>query len=461
MGRDESDADGRSSETCLPASIRDPTAALSISPDGFGLFREIQVVVTDGPDTGKRARATSERLVIGSASGADLVLADSAVSRFHCELHAQGTAIVVRDLGSRNGTRIEGVFVREAYLEPGARLTVGRTTLRFEVGDTPVRVPLAKVARFGSMVGQSSAMRRVFDVLERAARSDATVLLEGETGTGKEAAAESIHSESSRKDGPFLVVDCGAIPANLLESELFGHEKGAFTGAHAAREGIFGAARGGTVFLDEIGELPLDLQPKLLRVLEKREIKRVGRPAYEPVDVRVVAATNRDLRTEVNDKRFRSDLFYRLAIVEVRLPPLRERMDDLPLLVDALLATNRSDDVPFMRSEAFREELARHRWPGNVRELRNHLDRCIALQQPMPFAGEATAEAVHDSGSNIDVSVPLREARDRATAAFERRYLDALLAAHSGNVSAAARAASVDRAYFYRLLWKHGLRATP
>ncbi|MBX3197134.1 MAG: sigma 54-dependent Fis family transcriptional regulator [Labilithrix sp.] len=460
MGQDTPDADARSSETRLPASGPDATAALTLSPDGFGLFREIQVVVTDGPDAGKRARATSERLVIGSASGADLVLTDSAVSRFHCELRAVGTAIVVRDLGSRNGTRIEGVFVREAYLEPGARLTLGRTTLRFEVGDAPVRVPLAKVARFGTMVGQSSAMRRVFDMLERAARSDATVLLEGETGTGKEAAAESLHAESSRKDGPFLVVDCGAIPANLLESELFGHEKGAFTGAHAAREGIFGAARGGTVFLDEIGELPLELQPKLLRVLEKREIKPVGRAAYEPVDVRVVAATNRDLRTEVNDKRFRSDLFYRLAIVEVRLPPLRERLDDLPLLVDALLAGSRGDSAPFTRSDTFQKELAHHRWPGNVRELRNHLDRCIALQQPMPFAGEATGEAPREAGAAVDVTMPLREARDRATADFERRYLDALLASCSGNVSAAARAAAVDRAYFYRLLWKHGLRAT-
>ena len=451
------------------SSAHDATATLAISPEGDGLVREVRLVVTgEGGDAGKRTHATSDRVVVGSASGADLVLSDKSVSRFHCEVRVEGNAVLVRDLGSRNGTRVDGVFVREAYLEPGATLTLGRVALSFDVGADPVRVPLSAAPRFGRLVGQSAAMRRVFGVLAQAAKSDATVLLEGETGTGKEATAEAIHAESPRRDKPFLIVDCGAIPANLLESELFGHEKGAFTGAHASQPGVFGAADGGTVFLDEIGELPLDLQPKLLRVLEKREIKRVGAVAYKPVDVRVIAATNRDLRTEVNQRRFRSDLFYRLAILEVRLPPLRERSEDLPLLVDALLDVVRSraaaESPPFLRSEAFRAELFRHRWPGNVRELRNHLERCIAFEEAIPFASPVEENTSSDAPigagpGEVAAHLPLREARERWVAEMERRYLDRLLAAHAGNVSAAARAAGVDRAYFYRLLWKHGLRS--
>jgi DNA-binding NtrC family response regulator len=382
------------------------------------------------------------------------------VSRFHCEVQAEGGAVVVKDLGSKNGVSIDGVRVSQAWLHGGAVITIGNTKLSFELAKEPVKAPMSARSKFGIMVGRSVAMRRAFSVLERAAQSNATVLLGGETGTGKEAAAESIHRESSRKDKPFIVVDCGAIPANLLESELFGHEKGAFTGASGLRTGAFEEADGGTLFLDEIGELEPDLQPKLLRVLERREIKRVGSSTYFPVDVRIIAATNRNLRTEVNAKNFRSDLYYRLAVVEVALPALRERVEDLPILVDAILARlGEHGGAPLgadlVKTREFQAAIGRHSWPGNVRELRNYVERCLALAEQAPLDEEAAAAGTELA---IDTSVPLKTARDRWTAVFERRYLEKVLEENGGNVSAAARAASVDRIHFYRLLWRNGLK---
>jgi transcriptional regulator with PAS, ATPase and Fis domain len=280
------------------------------------------------------------------------------------------------------------------------------------------------------------------------------VLLLGETGTGKEAVAESLHRESQRRNEPFIVVDCGAIPPNLLESELFGHVRGAFTGAVASREGAFEAANGGTLFLDEIGELPIDLQPKLLRALEAREVKRVGAKDYTAIDARIIAATHRDLAAEVNTQKFRSDLYYRLAVLEVRLPPLRERLEDLPELVEHMLKSLGAADKPeaaLCRTPEFLADLRRHSWPGNVRELRNYVERCLALNQMQPLGGA-------DELPVVDVTQPIKIARDRWTRAFERRYLEEILERHGGNVAAAARAAGVDRIYFYRLLWRHGLR---
>jgi DNA-binding NtrC family response regulator len=313
-------------------------------------------------------------------------------------------------------------------------------------GPTRIREQyLIEPTKFGQMVGRSAPMRTLFSLLERAAASDATVLVEGETGTGKEATAEAIHHEGPRKDGPFVVIDCGAIPHELLESELFGHERGSFTGAVAARQGAFEAASGGTIFLDEIGELSLDLQPKILRVLERRQVKRVGSTAYGNVDVRVIAATNRSLRAEVTAQRFRSDLYYRLAVVQVKLPPLRERIADLPILVDHVITALGAGERTIarsLRSHEFLDRLTRYRWPGNVRQLRNYIERCIALDD-----------------STIDITKPLRMAREQCVNHFERRYLEAILLKHNNNVSAAARSAEVDRIHFYRLLWKHGLRA--
>jgi two-component system response regulator GlrR len=316
--------------------------------------------------------------------------------------------------------------------------------------------------RFGRMVGRSPAMQAVFDVIGKASMSEATILLEGETGTGKEISAEAIHRGSPRRDKPFLVVDCGAMPPNLLESELFGHERGAFTGAVSARQGVFEAANGGTVFLDEIGELAIDLQPKLLRVLERREVRRVGTNNHLPVNVRLIAATNRSLRQQVAEQKFRSDLYYRLAVVEVKLPPLRERLPDLPLLVEHVvrnLGIVDEETLSAVRGPQFLAALGHHTWPGNIRELRNYLERCLALRDFAPPRG-ATATAAMPAGPEgaVNIGQPLREAREAWVSSFERRYLEELLRLHDNRVSAAARAAGVDRIYFYRLLWKHGLR---
>jgi two-component system response regulator GlrR len=319
--------------------------------------------------------------------------------------------------------------------------------------------------RFGRMVGRSASMRTLFSVMERAAESDATVLLEGETGTGKDATAKALHEASPRRSGPFVIVDCGAIPPQLMESELFGNERGAFTGAVTARAGAFEAASGGTIFLDEVGELSLDLQPKILRILEDRHVKRIGSNQYVPFDVRVIAATNRGLRGEVEAKRFRSDLYYRLAVVHINLPPLRERMADIPLLVQHELGRLDPGDRPelaALRSPEFVTKLSRYRWPGNIRQLRNYLERCVALRDPdCPLGADTMPPPLLKTVVAVDLTRPLRTARDELLNRFELAYIEAVLAHHDGNVSAAARAAGVDRVHFYRLLRKHGLREGP
>jgi two-component system, NtrC family, response regulator GlrR len=418
--------------------------------------RRFSLTVEAGPDRGATFQSASDRVVIGTHDGVDLQLSDRAVSRFHCELEIGAHAVFASDLGSLNGTEIDGVPIVRAPLRDGCALVVGTSKVRFKLELAHADLPLIEAERFGLLVGASPSIRLAMAQLARLSAGDSTVLLEGETGTGKELAAESIHRESARRDAPFLVVDCGAVPPELIESELFGHVKGAFTGATADRVGIFEAAHGGTVFLDEIGELEPQLQPKLLRVLERREIRRVGESVYRPIDVRVIAATHRDLRAEVNAQRFRPDLYYRIAVVSVRLPPLRERAQDLPLLVDAILEQLAMTEHPVadtLRTPAFRERLAAHAWPGNVRELRNYIERCLILRAPVPPSSAPTTidpvAATHE---------PLKLARERWTRVFEHAYLTDLLARHAGNVTAAARAAGIDRIHLYRLLWRNGLR---
>lgn len=420
-----------------------------------------RVTVVRGVDLGKSAVSTSETLVVGSDPSAHLALSDGTVSRFHCELTLVDGRVRVRDLGSRNGTVMGAVAITSGHLIDGAVLQLGNTDVRFDFSGGEVVLPLHEGDRFGRLVGSAGPMRRAFSLLSRAADSDVSVVLTGETGTGKDAAAESIHEASARRDRPFVVVDCSAIPADLIESELFGHERGAFTGAVASREGLFEAADGGTILLDEIGELPLLMQPRLLRVLESRSVKRVGGTKQIPIDVRVIAATNRNLRTEVNEKRFRADLFYRLAILEIVLPPLRERLDDLPLLVHRLLEHHAPAETAALLTGPFIAGLATHPWPGNVRELRNHLERCLALREASPIdpvGSSSSSSSSSSTGDLPDTGRPLKEARDAWTQALERRYVEVVLARHDGNVTAAARDAGVDRMYFYRLLWRHGLR---
>jgi transcriptional regulator with GAF, ATPase, and Fis domain len=459
----------------MPADI----GTLPLEETGGRAPQRFLLRVTAGPDAGLVHAGSGDRTVIGTHESADLRLTDPTVSRFHCEIVSTARGLLVTDLESRNGTRIDRLSVLQARASQGASLVLGRTTVALEIEAHPAEILRSQRDRFGVMVGQSPALRRAFALLERAAASDATVLLEGETGTGKDAAAESIHRESGRRDQPLIVVDCGALPASLLEAELFGYERGAFTGAVEARAGAFESATGGTVFLDEIGELALELQPKLLRVLERREVKRLGAARHKPVDVRVIAATNRRLHAEVNDQRFRSDLYYRLAVIEIRLPPLRERAEDLPLLVEHLLrgmGSGAEAEAARLREPAFLAELARHSWPGNVRELRNFLERCVALGELLQPAGAATAAAAPEAPAGgdpsldsprlagspdrlgIDLTLPLKEARQRHQRRFEEQYVRALMDHHGGNIAAAARSAGVDRITLYRLLWRFGMR---
>src|SRR5690606_28695 len=275
---------------------------------------------------------------IGAMEDNDLVVDDETVSRNHCKIFREGDQYMIADLGSTNGTFVNRVRIREAFLHEGCTITLGTSDIKFQPIDEKLRIVPSDRERFGDIIGRDRGMREIYAILEKIAPTDATVVIEGETGTGKEVVARTLHQQSRRRDGPFMVFDCGAVPENLIESELFGHEKGSFTGAIATRQGVFELAHGGTVFLDELGELALDLQPKLLRVLEQREVKRVGGVKPIKVDVRIVAATNRDLEEEVRAGRFREDLFYRLTVVRLQLPPLRERKDDIDLLARHFLA---------------------------------------------------------------------------------------------------------------------------
>jgi len=296
-------------------------------------------------------------------------------------------------------------------------------------------------------------MRKLFAFLAKVAASEINVLIEGESGTGKELVAAEIVQRGPRAERPFVIVDCGAISPNLVESELFGHVRGAFTGAERDRVGAFETADGGTVFLDEIGELPLELQPKLLRTLEAKEIRRVGETRPRKVNVRVIAATNRDLEREVNRSRFREDLYFRLAVMSVRVPPLRERLEDLPILIRGFLSTLGVPDQLELFPARVLSELAAHDWPGNVRELRNYVERTVVLKEPLPAGTRQTSPP-----SDVDLRLPFKVAKDAVVDAFERSYIAALLDEAGGNISRAARKAGMDRMYLHRLVQKHGLK---
>ena len=341
---------------------------------------------------------------------------------------------------------------------PGAPLTIGQTELRL-VGPPPV-VPLHAEDRLGSLRGTSPAMREVFSIIERVARSSAPVLVTGETGTGKELVADALHRLSPRAEGPLVVCDLAAMPASLVESELFGHVRGAFTGADRPREGTFETAHGGTIFLDELGELDRQLQPRLLRVLETGQVKAVGAAQYRKVDVRVVAATNRDLVAETRAGAFREDLYHRLAVVQVHLPPLRERSEDVPLLARHFVevVSERLGREPPLLDALALEALGAYEWPGNVRELRNVIDRALSLDPEAPVLDLGRlALGTQEGRPLVDASLPFRQAKEHLIAAWERDYITSLLSRSGGNVTSAARQAGMDRVYLHRLMKKHGM----
>ncbi len=432
-----------------------------LSRDAAGLklrSRKIQVAVVAGPQAGQSFDFSGPEVRIGSARGCELILLDGAVSRHHLTLKIEKGGIRVVDANSRNGSVLDGVSIRDAYARYDSTLMLGNSTLRLRLLQGVVEIPLSSRERFGGLIGQSVPMRVVFTMLERAAAVDDTVLVEGETGTGKELVAEALHEESARAAEPFIVFDCSAVAPSLMESELFGHVRGAFSGAVADREGALEAADGGTLFLDEIGELPLDLQPKLLRALERLEVRRVGSNTARRVDVRVVAATNRDLAAEVSNKRFREDLYYRLAVVRVGLPPLRERPDDIPLLVAHFTRalSERGRAVTPLGERAIKG-LIGQAWPGNVRELKNAVTRALSHGSVDPRA-QAPSRSAAVNGK-VDLSVPLKEAREQLSEAFEEAYLREALAETGGNVTHAARIAGVNRKFIQRAVQRFQLRA--
>ena len=421
----------------------------------------VHVVVLSGTSKGTQ-KPIGSRLTIGKSPENDLVLNDDTVSRRHCELTKAPDGIHVRDLGSTNGTRVQGARITEAIVQPGAVLKVGEIEVAIRANANRAEVMPSDKKLFGGALGSSLAMRTIFGVLERIAATDATVLLEGETGTGKDVLARAIWTESNRASGPFVVVDCGAVSYSLLESELFGHERGAFTGAVASRQGAFELADGGTVFLDEIGELPIDVQPKLLRVLETKEFRRVGGNKTIRSDVRVVAATKRNLQREVAAGKFREDLYFRLAVVPVTVPSLRARRDDVPMLVEHILKAAGGAETLTVSPDTMQALMA-HDWPGNVRELRNVLERAVYMARAtganelslisLPMSSGGGEGAFH-----FEQGKSYRETRAKYDTEFEKRYVKWLLGRHAGNVSAAARDAKMDRKHLHDMAKKHGLR---
>ena len=443
-------------------------------------------------------------IALGAMDDNDLVVEDDTVSRYHCRIYQDENSYLLQDLDSTNGTFINRVRIKEAYLKPGCTVTIGKTDIKFHSLDERVEILPSNREAFGDIVGKSVRMREIFGILEKIAPAGVTVVIEGETGTGKEVVARTIHQTSKRAKGPFVVFDCGAVPENLIESELFGHEKGSFTGAIMARQGLFEMAQGGTIFLDELGELNLDLQPKLLRALEQREIRRVGANKRIKIDVRVIAATNRNLEEEVREGRFREDLFYRLSVVRLVLPPMRERREDIPLLVKHFLRNssfNRDDSRVRIKgiSRDALDCLMNYNWPGNVRELVNVIERACSFAETEYIQPEDLPEHISGIGiisrrmsadnetekqdgvatGNLPAGVPLglgttdagmtvmplglsktfKEAKEEWVSTFERDYIMNLLRRNESNISHAAKEAEIDRKYFRKLMKKYQLDA--
>ena len=481
--------------------------------------RRCRLVVLSGPEAGTVVDVSKSPFLVGKGEECDLVLTEPTVSRTHFSIENEAGAFVIRDLASTNGTWIDQFRIKEAWLRPGTVLKAGQAQLRFEPVFKPLDIEPASTERFATLVGRSVRMRQIFTLLGRVAKTEATVVIFGETGTGKSAVAQAIHESSSRKSGPFITVDCGAIAENLIESELFGHEKGAFTGADRLRQGALERAQGGTLFIDELVDLRIDLQPRLLRVLEEREVRRVGGNTPIKLDVRIIAASRFDLWREVQEKRFREDLYFRLAVFTLPLPSLRERREDIPLLATAFarqhkLVPGGGERLLARFSPAVVEKLMNHPFPGNVRELRNVIERAITLDTdptemltsslfggpslpgfapvaehtarlplplppttptptaplpvapapmvlpvsiPSPVAKPAVMGAEARVQVTADCTLPFKEAKELLLEQFEAAYFKRLVQTSDGNASAMARTAGIDRKHLYTMAKKHGL----
>ena len=407
-------------------------------------------------------------ITLGGSDKCDLHIQDDTVSRNHAEIIKTKDGYLLRDLESTNGTFVGGLKVKEAFLAPGAIIRVGKTRIKFVPQDEQLEIYPSKKDHYGDIIGKSLEMRKIFGVLEKVAPTNVTVIVTGETGTGKELIARGLHENSKRSKAPFIIFDCGAVAENLIESELFGHEKGSFTGATTTRQGAFELADGGTIFLDEIGELSLELQPKLLRALETGEVKRVGADRAKRVNVRVVAATNRNLKEEVKKGRFREDLFFRLSVVEIFLPALRKRVEDIPLIIDhffELAKKEHADKHIDGMSEDALKLLHDYQWPGNIRELKNTVDRAFSFcdghrievkHLPDYLQERSVVTQAHPA---MDPDLPFKEAKEKWIESFEKDYLVDCLRKNNGNISKAAKQAGIDRKSVQRLLKKYGLEA--
>ncbi|WP_407692889.1 sigma 54-interacting transcriptional regulator [Pyxidicoccus xibeiensis] len=431
--------------------LLEPTQTLNRARQGSV---RLKLLVLSGPEAGQSHSLTRPEYLLGKAPTCDIVLSDKTISREHLRLKVHEEHVVATDLGSRNGSSCDGRRFSELELHPGTIITLGTTELKLVPEETAKRtLLLSNRERFGALVGTSRRMREVFTLLERLSPGGADVLIHGETGTGKDLCAEAIHQASRRASGPFVVVDLAGVAPSLIESELFGHVKGAFTNAQSDRAGAFERAHNGTVFLDEVGELPLELQPRLLRVLERRQVKRVGANDYITVNMRVVTATHQDLEKAVSKGKFRRDLYHRLAVLRVTMPALRERPEDIPLLIDTMLT--QTGRPPSALSDQTRALLTQYPWPGNVRELRNVVEQVVNL-------GEEALQDLESPDTErrpgaVDLDLPFKEAKEQLVEGFERDYLRNLLERCEGNISRASREANIDRVYLRKLLRKHGI----
>jgi DNA-binding NtrC family response regulator len=443
----------------------------------------LQWRVVSGPDAGKSGEIADGHAIVGRVEGVDVRLTDQTVSQFHLEVWATEGGIVVRDLGSHNGTLVAGIALKHASVPAGTEVAIGDTSIELRGGARAV-VERSKATFFGALVGSSAPMRELYALLERLARTNLSVLIEGETGTGKELAARALHDGGTRPGGPFVAVNCAAIPPTLAESVLFGHERGAFTGADEKRAGVFEAATGGTVFLDEVADLPRDLQPKLLRALEMREIVPVGSTKPRPFDARIVCATWQSLRELVNRGAFREDLYFRLAQARVRMPAVRERVEDIKPLVQHFLSSIPWDvqAARAITSDAL-DAIAQRSFPGNVRELKSTVERVAMLAegptitaQDLAFerliAADRSAASSRNAGDEVEKEMvkpseaadpnaplePFKEAKRTVIDEFEKAYLSRLLARAGTNISRAAALAGIERQSLRDLLKRHGLR---